>query len=93
MQKERESLELEHFEVFEEKLVSECSEEQLRNAISTKWVKRPKGDGVWCRLCVRGFDQVIEDPDRRHLREHTFACHSQATSDACVHLQLVCSCR
>ena len=61
MQKERESLE--HFEVFEEKLVSECSEEQLRNAISTKWVKRPKGDGVRCRLCVRGFDQVIEDPD------------------------------
>ena len=61
MQKERESLE--HFEVFEEKLVSECSEEQLRNAISTKCVKRPKGDCVRCRLCVRGFDQVIEDPD------------------------------
>ena len=58
MQKERESLE--HFEVFEEMLVSECSEEQLRNAISTKWVKRPKGDGVRCRLCVRGFDQVID---------------------------------
>ncbi|CAE7690184.1 unnamed protein product [Symbiodinium sp. CCMP2592] len=61
MQKERESLQ--HFDVFEEKLVSECSEEQLRDAISTQWVKRPKGDGVRCRLCVRGFDQVVEDPD------------------------------
>ena len=61
MQKERESLE--HFEVFEERLESECTEEQLQNAISTKWVKRPKGDGVRCRVCVRGFDQVVEDPD------------------------------
>ena len=57
MQKERESLE--HFEVFEERLESECTEEQLQNAISTKWVKRPKRDGVRCPVCVRGFDQLL----------------------------------
>ncbi|OLP95903.1 Retrovirus-related Pol polyprotein from transposon TNT 1-94 [Symbiodinium microadriaticum] len=83
MQKERESLE--HFEVFEEKLVSECSEEQLRNAISTKWVKRPKGDGVRCRLCVRGFDQVIEDPDDTFARTPSLATLKLLLTLACTY--------
>ena len=30
--------------------------------MSTKWVKRAKGDGVKCRMCVRGYDQEV-DPD------------------------------
>ena len=50
------------FDVYEEKLITECTSEQLQNAISTKWVKRAKGDGVKCRVCVRGYDQEV-DPD------------------------------
>ena len=50
------------FDVYEEKLITECTPDQLQNAISTKWVKRAKGDGVKCRVCVRGYDQEV-DPD------------------------------
>ena len=50
------------FDVYEEKLITECTSEQLQNAISTKWVKRAKVDGVKCRVCVRGYDQEV-DPD------------------------------
>eukprot|EP00438_Fugacium_kawagutii_P032978 Skav223888 [mRNA] locus=scaffold1226:690731:692230:- [translate_table: standard] len=53
---------IKNFEVYEEYLTSECTPEQLQNAISTKWVKRPKGGEVKCRVCVRGFDQQL-DPD------------------------------
>ena len=32
-------------------------------SISTKWVKRAKGDGVKCRVCVRGYDQEVDPGD------------------------------
>ena len=60
---DKEMSSLKHFDVFEERLESECTAEELQSAISTKWVKRPKGDGIKCRVCVRGFDQVVEDAD------------------------------
>ncbi|CAK9020327.1 unnamed protein product [Durusdinium trenchii] len=58
----KEMTSIKNFEVYEEVLTSECTSEQLQNAISTKWVKRPKGGEVKCRVCVRGFDQEV-DPD------------------------------
>ena len=58
----KEMTSIKNFEVYEEFLTSECTSEQLQNAISTKWVKRPKGGEVKCRVCVRGFDQEV-DPD------------------------------
>ena len=51
------------FEVFYEERVDQLTQEQLDNAISTKWVKTRKPDGsVRCRL-VRGLDQKVEDLD------------------------------
>ena len=58
----KEMTSIKDFDVYEEKLITECTSEQLQNAISTKWVKRAKGDGVKCRVCVRGYDQEV-DPD------------------------------
>ena len=59
----KEMTSIKDFDVYEEKLITECTSEQLQNtAISTKWVKRAKGDGVKCRVCVRGYDQAV-DPD------------------------------
>ena len=58
----KEMTSIKDFDVYEEKLITECTSEQLENAISTKWVKRAKGDGVKCRVCVRGYDQEV-DPD------------------------------
>ena len=57
----KEMTSIKDFDVYEEKLITECTSEQLQNAISTKWVKRAKG-GVKCRVCVRGYDQEV-DPD------------------------------
>ena len=38
---------------------------KLSHAISSRWVKTRKLDGsVRCRLVVRGFDQVVDDPDQ-----------------------------
>ena len=52
------------FDVFCEERVDQLTQEQLDNAISTKWVKTRKPDGsVRCRLFVRGFDQKIDDLD------------------------------
>ncbi len=62
----KEMTSIKDFDVYEEKLITECTSEQLQNAISTKWVKRAKGDGVKCRARVRGYDQEV-DPD------HTYA--------------------
>ena len=58
----KEMTSIKDFDVYEEKLITECTPDQLQNAISTKWVKRAKGDGVKCRVCVRGYDQEV-DPD------------------------------
>ena len=58
----KEMTSIKDFDVYEEKLITECTSDQLHNAISTKWVKRAKGDGVKCRVCVRGYDQEV-DPD------------------------------
>ena len=58
----KEMTSIKDFDVYEEKLITECTSEKLENAISTKWVKRAKGDGVKCRVCVRGYDQEV-DPD------------------------------
>ena len=52
------------FGVFDEVEFQKMTEDQLQSAISTKWVKLRKPDGtVRCRLVVRGYDQVIDDPD------------------------------
>ena len=58
----KEMTSIKDFDVYEEKLITECTSEQLQNAISTKWVKRAKGDGVKCSARVRGYDQEV-DPD------------------------------
>ena len=58
----KEMTSIKDFDVYEEKLITECTPDQLQKAISTKWVKRAKGDGVKCRVCVRGYDQEV-DPD------------------------------
>ena len=51
-------------DVFYEERVDQLTQEQLDNAISTKWVKTGKPDGsVLCRLVVRGFDQKVDDLD------------------------------
>ncbi|CAE7439381.1 RE2 [Symbiodinium natans] len=52
------------FDVFTEQKMSDLTPEQLATVISTKWVKVRKGDGTCrCRLVVRGYDQLIDDPD------------------------------
>ena len=54
-----------NFDVFSEVLVDSLSEHELSYAISSRWVKTGKPDGAArCRLVVRGFDQVVDDPDR-----------------------------
>ena len=63
MKKEMESMV--GFDVFSEGLVETLSEHELSNAISCRWVKTRKPDGtVRCRLVVRGFYQVVDDPDQ-----------------------------
>ena len=44
--------------------VDTLSEHELSRAISSRWVKTRKLDGTRCRLVVRGFDQVVDDPDQ-----------------------------
>ena len=40
---------------------------QLQTVISTRWVKTRKFDGTCrCRIVVRGYDQVVEDPDETY---------------------------
>ena len=58
----KEMTSIKDFNVYQEKLITDCTSEQLQNAISTKCVKRAKGDGVKCRVCVRGCHQEV-DPD------------------------------
>jgi hypothetical protein len=54
-----------NFAVFSEVPVTSLSDSDLSHAISSRWVKTRKPDGtVRCRLVVRGFDQVVEDPDQ-----------------------------
>lgn len=54
-----------NFDVFSEVPVTSLSDSELWHAISSRWVKTRKPDGtVRCRLVVRGFDQVVEDPDQ-----------------------------
>ena len=63
MKKEVESML--NFDVFSEVPVTSLSDLELSHAISSRWVKTRKPDGtVRCRLAVRGFDQVVEDPDQ-----------------------------
>ena len=54
---------MKHFDVYEEIRSTTLSQEQLSSVIDTKWVKRYKGQGVRCRLVVRGFMQTVEDTD------------------------------
>ena len=51
------------FGVYEEVKVDELPPEKVASAMSTKWVKRFKGDSVRCRLVARGFDQVSDADD------------------------------
>lgn len=54
---------LKNFEVYEEVKIENCTSEQINGAISTRWVKRPKGDGVKFRVCAQGFDQQFDADD------------------------------
>ena len=63
MKKEMESMV--NFDVFSEAPVDSLSAHELSHAISSRRVKTRKPDGtVRCRLVVRGFDQVVDDPDQ-----------------------------
>ena len=52
-----------NFDVFSEVPVGTLGGHELSHAISSRWVKTRKPDGtVRCRLVVRGFYQVVDDP-------------------------------
>ena len=54
-----------NFDVFSEVPVGTLGGHELSHAISSRWVKTRKPDGtVRCRLVVRGFYQVVDDPDQ-----------------------------
>ena len=56
-----------NFDVFEEVKMAELTSAQLEPVISTRWVKTRKSDGTCrCRIVVRGYDQVVEDPDETY---------------------------
>ena len=56
-----------NFDVFEEFKMSDLTPEQLETLISTRWVRARKSDGTCrCRVVVRGYDQVVEDPDETY---------------------------
>ena len=83
------------FDAFYEERVDQLTQEQLDNAISTKWVKTCKPDGsVRCRLVVRGIDQKVEGledtfastPSLVTLKLFAAAFNSTVT---CAHLSLV----
>ena len=52
------------FDVFTEVLTSELDEDTVRNAITTRWVHRWKGDKIRSRLVCRGFTEEITDTDQ-----------------------------
>ena len=73
MKKEMESMV--NFAVFSEVPVETLSEHDLSHAISSHWVKTRKPDGtVRCKLVVRDFDHVVNDPDQlcEHSKPHNF---------------------
>ena len=56
-----------NFDVFEEVKMAGLTPAQLETVISTRWVKTRKSDGTCrCRIVVRGYDQVVEDPDETY---------------------------
>ena len=56
-----------NFDVFEEVKMADLTPAQLETVISTRWVKTRKSDGTCrCRIVVRGYDQVVEDPDETY---------------------------
>ena len=56
-----------NFDVFEEFKMSDLTPEQLETVIPTRWVETRKSDGTCrCRSAVRGYDQVVEDPDETY---------------------------
>ena len=56
-----------NFDVFEEFKMSDLTPEQLETVISMRWVKTRKSDGTCrCRVVVRGYDQVVDDPDETY---------------------------
>ena len=61
MQKEMASMK--NFDVFTEVLISSLPPETVKNAISTRWVYRWKGDTVRSRLVCRGFTEEVADLD------------------------------
>ena len=56
-----------NFDVFEEFKMSDLTPEQLETVISTRWVKTRKSDGTCrCRIVVRGYDQIVDNPDETY---------------------------
>ena len=49
--------------VYEEVKIFDLPTDVVNSAIDTKWVNKWKGMTVKCRLCARGFTQIIEDAD------------------------------
>ena len=62
----KEMTSIKDFDVYEEKLITECTSDQLQNAISTKWVKRVKRRRRQVP-CVRSWIRP-RGRSRRHLR-------------------------
>ena len=68
-----------NFDVFEQVKMAELTLAQLETVKSTRWVKTRKSDGTCrCRIVVRGYDQVVEDPDETYdLRANSTPSHAQ----------------
>ena len=87
MKKEMESML--NFEVFSEVPATSLSDLELSHAISSRWVKTRKPDGtVRCRFVVRGFDQVVEDPNQSFTSTPSLTTYSFDTF-CCIWLECV----
>ena len=58
---------MKNIDIFEEFKMSDLAREQLETVISTRSVKARKSDGTCrCRIVVRWYDQVVDDPDETY---------------------------
>ena len=61
MKKEFESVK--EFDVYDEVLASDLTQDELRNCIPTRWVQKPKGLAIKSRIVVKGYKEIVEDKD------------------------------
>ena len=86
----KEMTSIKDFDVYEEKLITECTSQQLQNAISTKWVKRAKRRRRQMP-CVHSRIRP-RSRSRPHLRLHSFTYHLEIAVDfgSCTWLAHTC---